>query len=117
MAATITGTDCTAIARTGTDTAALAWGSATVPAMAMAIARTGTDTAALAWGSVSASDAVINAGASSHDHPARLRCLLQGDGLIDGAILYGLELRVSKTVGLTTLAMVGRMMPRHLGRA
>src|SRR5215471_21700760 len=100
MAATITGTDCTAIARTGTDTAALAWGSATVPAMAMAIARTGTDTAALAWGSatvpamamaiartgtdtaalawgsVSASDAVINASTSSHDHPARLPLVL-----------------------------------------
>src|SRR6266436_457545 len=64
MAATIPSTECTPIARTGTaDTAAPAWGSATVPAMAMAIARMGTaDTAAPAWGSVSASDAVgINA--------------------------------------------------------
>jgi hypothetical protein len=30
-------------------------------------------------------------------HDVEPRCLLEGDGLIDGAILYGLELRVTKT--------------------
>src|SRR5262249_39199416 len=32
-------------------------------------------------------------------HDVEPRCLLEGDGLIDGAILYGLELRVIKTPG------------------
>src|SRR6266702_4008633 len=32
-------------------------------------------------------------------HDVEPRCLLEGDGLIDGAILYGLELRVTKTPG------------------
>src|SRR5215831_20722923 len=32
-------------------------------------------------------------------HDVEPRCLLQRDGLIDGAIFYGLELRVTKTPG------------------
>src|SRR6266480_3768839 len=32
-------------------------------------------------------------------HDVEPRCLLEGDGLIDGAIFYGLELRVAKTPG------------------
>jgi hypothetical protein len=32
-------------------------------------------------------------------HDVEPGCLLKGDGLIDGAILYGLELRVTKTPG------------------
>src|SRR5262252_7002128 len=32
-------------------------------------------------------------------HDVEPRCLLEGDGLIDGTILYGLELRVTKTPG------------------
>jgi hypothetical protein len=33
-------------------------------------------------------------------HDVQARCLLEGDGLVDGAILDGLELRVAKTPGL-----------------
>src|SRR6266436_8226542 len=32
-------------------------------------------------------------------HDVEPRCLLEGNGLIDGAIFYGLELRVTKTPG------------------
>src|SRR5258707_10500762 len=32
-------------------------------------------------------------------HDVEPRCLLEGDGLIDGAIFYGLELRVTKAPG------------------
>src|ERR1700737_100414 len=37
-------------------------------------------------------------------HDVEPRCLLEGDGLIDGAILYCLELRVSKTSGHPVVA-------------
>src|SRR5262249_3737774 len=33
-------------------------------------------------------------------HDVEPRCLLEGDGLIDGAVLYGLELGVTETPGL-----------------
>src|SRR5258708_39286466 len=37
-------------------------------------------------------------------HDIKARCLLQGDGLIDGAILSGLELRVTETPGHPVVA-------------
>jgi hypothetical protein len=44
-------------------------------------------------------------------HDVEPRCLLEGDGLIDGAILYGLELRVTKTPRALRNATGRRKLP------